>query len=170
MLKEIVERRSCRSFDPNKKIDEACILKIVQAGLLAPSAMNRQESVIIVIQDKKKRDELMELNKSIMGRDVDPFYGAPVILLVANKKTAFAQYDGALVMHSMMMEATHLGIANIWIHRAKEEFERPELKEILKDIDIYIDEYEGVGHLAIGYSLNKDYPPKVIKDKRVYKI
>ena len=170
MLKEILERRSCRNFDPNKMVKDEDIDKITQAGLMAPSAINQQDGKIIIIKDKKVRDELMKLNQSIMGRDVDPFYGAPVILLVLNKKTKFAQYDGSLMMGHMMLEATHLGINNIWIHRAKEEVESPQIKEILKDVPINFDEYEGIGHLAIGYQKEPKFAPKVIKEDRVYKI
>ena len=170
MLKEIIERRSCRNFDPNKKVKDEDIDKIVLAGLMAPSAMNQQDGKIIVIKDKKVRDELMELNKSISGRPGDPFYGGPVVLLVINKKTKFAQYDGSLMMGHMMLEATHLGINNIWIHRAKEELESPRIKEILKDVHLNLDEYEGIGHLVIGYQKENQLSPKVIKDDRVYKI
>ena len=172
MLKEIKERRSCRKFDTNRYPSDEDIDKIVQAGLLAPSAVNFQDSIIIVIKDKKTRDAIMELNDSfrtVAGRG-DPFYGAPVIFLVMNKKTQFAQYDGALVMENMMLEATHLGLGSIWIHRAKEEVASGKLKEILKDAPYNFDEYEGVGHMALGYSLVEEYPPKIIKENRVYKI
>ena len=58
MLKEIIERRSCRNFDPNKMVKDEDIDKIVKAGLMAPSAKNLQDGKIIVIKDKKVRDEL----------------------------------------------------------------------------------------------------------------
>ena len=170
MLKEIIERRSCRNFDVDRMVEDEKINKVVEAGLLAPSGMNRQDSIIIVIRDKETRDRLVKLNASILSRDSDTFYGAPVILIVANKKTPLAKYDGALVMENMMLEATHLGLGNIWIHRAKEEFELEEMKDILESVPINIDEYEGVGHLGLGYSLVDKYPTKEIKPNRVFKI
>ncbi len=171
MLKEIENRRSCRNFDKDRYPSDEDINKIVKAGLLAPSAINGQDGVIIIFKNKEARDKLMLLNKKYAHFPVDdPFYRAPVILLVMNKKTPFAKYDGSLMMENMMLEATHLGIANIWIHRAKESVEDPEFKELVKDLDINIDEYEGIGNLAIGYSLNDNYPPKKIKENRVYKI
>ena len=171
MLKEIKERRSCRNFDQNRYPSDEDINSIVDAGLIAPSAVNFQESVIVVIKDKKVRDQVMELNNSFrMKPGGDPFYGAPVILLVMNKKTDFAKYDGSIVLYSMMLEAERLGLATCWIHRAYNEISNPRMKEILKDVPLNLDEYEGVGHLALGYSLNKDYPPKPIKPNRVFKI
>ena len=88
-----------------------------------------------------------------MGRDgTDPFYGAPVILVVLAKKDAPTHvYDGSLVLGNMMLAAHSLGLSTCWIHRAKEEFESAEGKEILKELGIEGD-YEGIGHLALGYA------------------
>jgi nitroreductase len=55
------------------------------------------------------------------------------------------------VIGKMMIAAEDLGIASCWIHRAKEEFESPEGKEILKEIGIEGDD-EGIGHLVLGYA------------------
>ena len=171
MLKEIENRRSCRKFDAKKYPSDEMINEIIEAGLHAPSAKNNQDGVILVVKSKDARDKLMKINKKYLRFEAeDPFYHAPVILLVMNKKTPFAKYDGALMMENMMLEATHLGLGNIWIHRAKESLEDPEFKEIVKGFDINIDEYEGIGNLALGYSLMDSYPPKKIKDKRYFVI
>ena len=47
-----------------------------------------------------------------------------------------------------MLAAHSLGLGSIWIHRAKEEFEMPYYKELLKKLGIE-GEWEGVGHCAI---------------------
>ena len=61
---------------------------------------------------------------------LDPFYGAPVILMVfAKKDWRNKVYDGSLVMGNMMLAAHSLGLGSIWIHRAKEESELPEYRE-----------------------------------------
>lgn len=68
---------------------------------------------------------------------MDPFYGAPVILVVlANKAVPTHVYDGSLVMGNLMNAAESLGVASIWIHRAKEEFESDFGKKILADLGI----------------------------------
>ena len=43
-----------------------------------------------------------------------------------------------------------LGLASIWIHRAKEEFDSEEGKTILAELGVEGD-YEGIGHCALGY-------------------
>ena len=59
-----------------------------------------------------------------MPEGTDPFYGAPVILIVlADKSCPTYVYDGSLAMENMMLAATSLGLGSIWINRAKEEFD-----------------------------------------------
>ena len=68
----------------------------------------------------------------------------PVILVVlANKAVPTHVYDGSLVMGNLMNAAESLGVASIWIHRAKEEFESDFGKKILADLGIQ-GEYEGI--------------------------
>ena len=68
-----------------------------------------------------------------------------------------------------MLAAHALDIGSCWIHRAKEEFERPEGKEILKSLGIK-GEYEGIGHCVLGY-VDGEYPKAPArKDNWVYRI
>lgn len=168
MLEVIKTRRACRSFS-NREVEDNKIKEIVEAGLLAPSGMNRQTPVIIVIKDKKVRDQLMELNRKIMGRDLDPFYGAPVVLLVAAHKDGLPMLDGAATIENMLLESTNQGLASCWIHRAKEELELEEGRKILSFTGLNFDDYIGIGHVIIGYP-NEDckVTPKVIKENRVF--
>lgn len=168
MIKEIVERRTCRKFDPNKMVKEEDINDIIQAGLLAPSGLNSQEVIIIAITNKEIRDKLSVLNS--MGRGGDPFYGAPVVLLVIAKKSFLAEVNGACVIENMLLEATHLGLGTGWIHRAKEEIESEEGRELLKDTGINFDDYVGIGHVILGYNDGYEPAPKEIKPNRVYRI
>ena len=92
------------------------------------------------------------MNAEVMGTASDPFYGAPVVLVVlADKSRPTYVYDGSLVIGNLMLAAHELGIASCWIHRAKEEFESPEGKEILRSLGIEGD-YEGIGHCILGYA------------------
>ena len=103
MLEVIKNRRACRAYK-DQEVEIEKINEIINAGLLAPSGMNRQTPVIIAITDKKTRDELSKLNGSIMGRDGDPFYGAPVILLVIAHKEGLSVHDGAASIENMLLE------------------------------------------------------------------
>ena len=114
--------------------------------------MGRQSPIIIAVTDRKMRDKLSKMNAKIMGMDNDPFYGAPELLIVlADKDIPTYIYDGSLVMGNMMNAAEDLGVANCWIHRAKEEFESDDGKKILNELGIE-GNYEGIGHLILGYA------------------
>ena len=149
-------RRSIRKFKADP-VPAEVIDQIVEAGSYAPTGMNRQSPIILAVTNREIRDRLSRLNAEIMGCDSDPFYGAPVVLVVlANKNAPTYLYDGSLVMGNLMLAAHALGLGSCWIHRAKEEFERPEGKEILKELGID-GEYEGIGHCILGYA-DGDYP------------
>lgn len=169
ILKAIKERRSIRGFKPDMP-SEDMIDDVIEAGLYAASGMGKQSPIIIAVTDKEIRDMLSKLNGEIMGTDSDPFYGAPAVLIVlADKKRPTCVYDGSLVMGNMMLAAHSLGLGSCWIHRAKEEFERPEGKEILKKLGIE-GEYEGIGHCVIGY-VDGQYPETPPRNEgRVYKL
>lgn len=166
-IKNMIERRSIRAYKPDmvKKED---IEEIVKAGTYAATGMNRQSPVIIAVTDQETRDKLSAMNAAIMGTDTDPFYGAPVVLIVlADKSRPTYIYDGSLVMGNMMNAAHSLGLGSCWIHRAKEEFESKEGKELLKKWGVEGD-YEGIGHCVIGY-VEGDYPEtKPRKEDYVY--
>lgn len=168
-LKVLESRRSCRNFKSDM-IKEDELKAILKAGTYAATGMGKQSPIIIAITDKKLRDEIAEENRKIGGwqEDFDPFYGAPVILVVlANKAVPTYIYDGSLVMGNLMNAAESLGVGSIWIHRAKEEFESDFGKDILKKLGVE-GEYEGIGHCALGYAAEpaRDAAPR--KDNYVY--
>ena len=167
-LKVLETRRSCRNFDREKMVPEEDIQAIVKAGTYAATGMGRQSPIIIAVTNQELRNKLSAENAKIMGTDTDPFYGAPVILIVlADKSIPTYKYDGSLVMGNLMNAAESLGINSIWIHRAKEEFESDFGKKILADLGIRGD-YEGIGHCAIGYAKTPVNAPAKRKDDYVY--
>lgn len=156
ILEAMKTRRSVRSYKPDA-VPNVLLDRIVEAGLWAASGMNRQSVVILKITDKALRDELSKMNAAVMGRDGDPFYGAPVVFVVlADKSMPTYIYDGSLALGNMMLEAHECGLGSCWIHRAKEEFETPEGKAILERFGVKGD-FEGIGHLIVGYT-DGEYP------------
>lgn len=169
-IQNLISRRSIRKYKKDL-IPKEILTEIIKAGTYAPTGMNQQSPIIIAITSKEQRDKLSKLNAKIMGNpNVDPFYGAPVILVVlANKKYPTAIYDGSLVMGNLMNAAHSLGIGSCWIHRAKEEFEQEEGKEILKSLGL-TEDYEGIGHCILGYPDELLPTPKPRKENYVYYI
>ena len=170
-LKALETRRSCRNFKPEMLRDED-LKAIIKAGTYAATGMGRQSPIIIAVTDKSLRDQISEENRKIGGwpEGFDPFYGAPVILIVlADKAVLTHVYDGSLVMGNLMNAAESLGVASIWIHRAKEEFESDFGKGILQKLGVEGD-YEGIGHCALGYAAEPAKDPAPRKENYVYYI
>ena len=153
VIKAMVERRSARNYK-DEMLPKEVIDDIIEAGLYAASGRNYQSAIIVAVTDKGMRDRLSEMNRKIGGwaEGFDPFYNAPVVLIVLADKTKPTYiYDGSLVMGNLMLAAHSMGIGSCWIHRAKEEFESDEGKEILKSLGIEGD-HEGIGHCILGYT------------------
>lgn len=166
-LTTLKTRRSCRSY-LDKAVPEEILAKIAEAGTFAATGMGKQSPVILAVTNKKVRDQLSKLNAAVMGATSDPFYGAPVVLVVlADKNIPTFLYDGSLVMGNMMNAAADLGISSCWIHRAKEVFDSEEGKAILKEAGIEGD-YQGIGNLILGYDDHGTRPAAPRKADYVY--
>ncbi len=158
VLECLKTRRSVRAFDPEKVPSRELVAKVAEAGTYAPTGMGKQSPVIVAVMDRAVRNRLSKMNAGILGSASDPFYGAPVVLVVlADRSRPTYKYDGALVMGNMLNAAHALGLGSCWIHRAKEEFESPEGQELLKEWGISGD-YEGIGHCVLGYALDGKEP------------
>lgn len=157
-MNDLLTRRSVRSYTdqvpPKEVIEEIC-----KAGTYAPTGMNRQAPIIIAVTNREVRDRLSKLNAAVLGTDDDPFYGAPVVLVVLADTTAARTWkeDGSLVMGNLLNAAHAKGLGSCWIHRAKEVFETEEGKVILANLGIDADKYVGIGNCILGY-VNGDYP------------
>lgn len=162
-------RRSIRKFKPEMP-ERADMEQVIEAGLYAANGMGKQSPIIVAVTNKELRDRLAEMNRQIGGWEegFDPFYGAPVILIVlADKNVPTYIYDGSLVMGNMMNAAYALGFGSIWIHRAKQEFETEDGKTLLKSLGIEGD-YEGIGHCCLGYIDGEEPEAKERKEDRVF--
>ena len=165
----ILSRVSVKKYT-DKKVPTELIDKVIEAGLAAASGRNMQAPIIVAVTNKEIRDALSKANADVMGATIDPFYNAPVVLVVLADKSAHTYlYDGSLSLGNMMLAAQELGLGSCWIHRAKEVFEQPVWKEWLRSIGITAD-VEGIGNLVLGYPDGERPAPKERKSGRVFKV
>lgn len=168
----IKNRRSVRSFK-DEMIPRDVLETILEAGTWAATGMNRQSPIILAVTNRALRDRLSAINAQIlnsMGRDGshDPFYGAPVVLVVlADRNVPTCIHDGSLVMGNLMLAASELGVGSCWIHRARETFETEEGKAILRDLGVEGD-YVGVGNCVLGYPMGSIPQAKPRKENYVF--
>ena len=80
-MENLLTRRSVRKYKPDK-VPKEVLEQIVRAGTYAPTGMNRQSPIILAVTNPALRDRLSRMNAAVMGRDGDPFYGAPVVIVV----------------------------------------------------------------------------------------
>ena len=168
-IQNMLTRVSVKKYKSDP-VPQELLDKIIEAGTYAPTGRNRQAPIILAVRNKEVRDELSRINAKILGaaEGVDPFYNAPVVLVVlADKSVNTRVYDGSLVMGNLQLAANALGLGACWIHRAKETFELPEGKALLSKLGIE-GEYEGIGNCIVGYP-DGDFPAvKARKENWVY--
>lgn len=166
VIENMKARRSCRKYE-QRQVEPEALEQIVEAGLWAASGMGKQGTHLVVLQDPDEIVQLSEMNAKIMGAGIDPFYGAPtVIVVLADPSIPTHVEDGSLVMGNLMNAASALGVASCWIHRAKEEFAGDEGKALLAKWGVE-GEWAGVGHCILGYSAEDEKDAPARKEGRV---
>lgn len=149
-VSDIMNRRSIRKYKP-EQISREELDTVLQAGICAPTGMNRQSPLVIAVQNKEVRDRLSRMNAAVLGTDSDPFYGAPtVVVVLADANSPHAVQDGSLVMGNLMNAANAIGLGSCWINRAKEMFATEEGKQLLAQWGVEGDVI-GVGNCILGY-------------------
>ena len=166
-MHNLLTRRSIRNYKPDM-LPREIIEKIAEAGTYAATGKNQQSPIIIAVTNKELRDRMSVLNAAVLGLDGDPFYGAPVVLVVlAERSNPNHVYDGSLVMGNLMLAAHAMGIGSCWINRARQVFDSEEGKAILADLGIEGD-YEGIGNCILGYVDGEEPKAKPRKEKWVF--
>lgn len=167
-MQTLISRRSTKAYT-DRQVEDAILDQVLEAGLYAPTGRNNQQVMTVAVRDKATRDQLSRMNAAILGTDSDPFYGAPcVIVVLANTEGTTWVEDGSLVMGNMMNAAQALGIGSCWIHRARQMFESPEGKALLKKWGLP-ENMGGIGNCILGYPAAEP-AAKPRKEGRIVKI
>ena len=149
-LDVINSRRSIRAYKSDA-IPCELLDAVLEAGTSAPTGMGRQSPVIIAVESKAYRDRVSKLNAAVLGSDTDPYYGAPVIILVlADSSRPTYVEDASCVLENMMLAAHSLGLGTVWVHREREIFDSENGKRLLAEWKLP-ESLRGVGSIAIGY-------------------
>ena len=102
-------RRSIRAYDPRPVSDET-IADIVDCGRLAPTAMNEQPWVFVVVRDPAVRRRIAEA----MGHSA--FVAeAPVCVAVLCRQSDYLLEDGSAATENLLLAATAHGLGSCWI-------------------------------------------------------
>ena len=166
-IRTIMGRRSIRSYKPDQ-ISEQDLNLIIQAGLHAPSARNRQPWHVCVLQGHEKIAKLAAELKAAVARMPDNPYAtmvgaesytmsflAPVFIIVSAdpEVSPLALADCALVLGNMFLAAHSLGIASCWVNQLGSACAEPGFRATLTKLGIP-HKNEIYGCSSFGYPLS----------------
>ncbi|MGL5540540.1 MAG: nitroreductase family protein [Erysipelotrichaceae bacterium] len=162
VLETIMSRRSCRHFT-NERVEEEKIELILQAGLSAPSAMNRQSWHFFVLRNKALQHELAHLVEVVLNRPDYHFYNADTLILVSNESdNPHAVADCACAMENMMLAAHSQGVGSVWINQLKGCNQNQSVRAFLQRIGVR-DSHNIYAVCALGMPEPVPFREKVIK-------
>ena len=181
VINVIMSRRSVREYTP-EQVDEALLDAIIQAGRAAPSGGNAQLTHIIVIQNPDTLREIIRISKAEFAKmpitddmyaslrstiehahmpdfDFDYIYGAPTLIIIANKKRCTnAMADSICVLQNMLIAAEALGVGACYQNPPHWLDESDGFREYMYTLGLETDETIA-GAVSLGYSAEKPRPP-----------
>lgn len=146
------KRHTVRKYQA-KKVEEEKLLKILEAGRIAPTGANTQPQRIVVVREQEGLQKLAKCAN---------VYAAPLALIICSDHSIswkrphdgkdIAEIDASIVTDHMMLQAAELGLGTCWIcyfdaQALRTEFNIP-------------DNYEPLNILAIGYSASEPLSPE----------
>lgn len=168
-LDMLLTRRSVRAYKPDP-VPTALLEEVLRAGTYAPTGGGRQSPVLVAVTDKATRDEISRLNAAVMGKDTDPYYGAPVLVLaLADPASSTWVEDASCALENMMLAAHALGLGSVWVHREREIFDSEAGKALLRAWGLP-ETLRGVGSIALGYASGPAPAPAPRKDGYIVRV
>jgi len=163
-FKELVQTRySVRSYQP-KEVENEILIKVLEAGQIAPSAANNQPWHLIVVREPKNHKQFSEIYHR------EWFKEAPIYIIICGDHEQswkrnedgkdHCDVDAAIAIDHMTLQATELGLGTCWIcnfyiEKCREFFKLP-------------DHIEPIAILSLGYPT--DQKPAQKKRKPLDKI
>ena len=155
------ERYSCRSL-LCKKIDKELIDKIIEAGMVAPTAVNKQPYKIWIMNSPESKERIKEVTRFDFNADTFLVVGAKMDEAWIRKYDGknFGEVDAAIVATHMMLEIQNLGLRTTWVGH----FNAPLLKELCPKMA----DYELIAIFPIGYQAEDGVPSERHTDRKSY--
>lgn len=156
VVKTIMERRSIRKYKP-QPVEREKMQTIVECGVNAPNAMNRQPWEVRVVDNPDFINGVTELYKKEQPKAVeDPnfknmFRNAPTVVFVGRDvQSGSAEFDCGLLSENMMLAAQSMGIGSCCLGSPAAFMRSPAAAEYLKQLG-FSEGYELLYCIAFGY-------------------
>ncbi|MBU1144612.1 MAG: nitroreductase family protein [Firmicutes bacterium] len=165
----LLQRRSVRNY-LDKPIKEEDLKLIVECGLFAPSARNRQNWHFTVITDKETIEEINRLTLAGMERlniqkepDYHVFYHAPVVVVLSSAIEGFSELNAGCAIENMAIAAKSIGVDSCIIGQTRYMYHQANQVDMNRLLKIP-EEYEHDCSICFGYIDGENPLPKPRKE------
>lgn len=161
----ILTRASVRSFT-DKAIERSDLEMILDAGVHAPSGMNKQTWRFTVLSSQDKIQGFAKAVREALGRDEGyNFYKPAALVIMSNDRdNHLGEADCACALENMFLMAHELGIGSCWINQANACCDDEVVRSMLTTFGIPAN-HKVYGMAALGYAAGEVVPKE--KNKAV---
>ena len=161
----IESRFSYRGKYSNELVPKEDLIKIMEAGLAAPSGCNKQTTSLIAVDDKETLDKLYDVIIPKTGNNAPAMICVLTERINAYRDKCFAIQDYSAAIENMLLAITDLGYASCWVEGHITDDDRI-CDKMAKILDIPSN-YDLVCYLPIGRPIDdvKRVNKKAFKDR-----
>ncbi len=162
-LEAIFNRRSIRRYK-QKEAEEEKILKIIEAGMFAPSAHNRQPWHFLPTKDRELLNKIAERHP--YAKMLKTASHAILICgdLTLEGSKGYLAVDCAAATQNMMLAAYSLGLGSVWIA----VYPREERMEMMREFFELPENIVPISLIAVGYPDETKPQPKRFNPERIH--
>ena len=161
-MKTILNRRSVRIF-LDKPISEEILKDLVDAAMHAPSGMCKKTWQFTVVSSKEIIQRLSNVIAKVLDRPGYDMYNPVALIIPSNRRdNKHGKEDNACALQNIFLAAESYGVGSVWINQLTEISDNPEIRQILKEIEIP-DDHVVYGLAALGYA-NPNAPKPIYKE------
>ncbi|MCL2079742.1 MAG: nitroreductase family protein [Oscillospiraceae bacterium] len=181
VVEVIMSRRSVRKYK-QEQVEEMLLSTIIEAGRFAPSGGDAQLTHIIAIQNPDILRDIIRISKSEFAKmpitdnmydslrstiehalmpefDFDYIYGAPTLIIIANKKACTnAMADSICVLQNILIAAEALGVGACYQNAPHWLDDSEGFRKYMYTLGLGKDETIA-GAVSLGYSAEEPRPP-----------
>ncbi len=161
--KVLKTRKSVRKYDMEKNITDEQLEYILFAGMAAPISRKAYSSIkITVVQQKALLQELSDA----FSEKVNPFYGAPTVIIVSSQQSEVKNIDCfnvACIIENMLLASTDLELGSIYLTSFLRSIENR--SDLLKKLEIP-EGYKPLSAVGVGYKINSEKEQEIEEIKK----
>ena len=114
-MKNMLDRHSYRGKYLPDPVPREDLVKILEAGLAAPSGCNKQTTSLIAVDDPKVLEKLHAVITPSVGETAPAMICVLTQRIIAYRDRCFATQDYAAAIENMLLETTALGYESVWV-------------------------------------------------------